>query len=255
MIFVKTWRIQIHQDKLIRTPLRISAVKNHPFRLGVQYARFFRVNRCRWRWCQLVQQLLEKKELQENPAVNTNPKVTNLCILLNVCFWNLFWGELFVFIFGKCCFLFLLLSYCLCPVFCCFCMFLLLFAFTTFSSFLFFCFSVFRVFLLSLLFAVYFSFFCCFFCRCHKRHLKNKSQIKADSQNNLVLFFLRGLPFDIFAGVCRSFSLFFWCSLSLSPSFSKFDICHLSFSLHTLVSHQPGLTGKSVVEARGFSSS
>lgn len=140
----------------------------------------------------------------------------------------LLWGELFAFIFGKCCFLFLLLSYCLCHVFFCFCMFLLLFAFTTFWSFLFFCFFVFRVFLLSLLFAVYFSFFCCFFYRCHKRHLKNNSQIK---ENNLVPFFLRGLPFDIFASLLLSLLLVLSLPLSLLPSRSlTFVICPSVFT-------------------------
>lgn len=161
--------------------------------------------------------------------MNTNPKVTNLCILLNVCFWNVTLGGIICFHIWEVLFFVSLIVLLPLPCFFfCFCMFLLLFAFTTFWSFLFFCFFVFRVFLLSLLFAVYFSFFCCFFYRCHKRHLKNNSQIK---ENNLVPFFLRGLPFDIFASLLLSLLLVLSLPLSLLPSRSlTFVICPSVFT-------------------------
>lgn len=123
---------------------RISAVKNHLIRLGVQYARFFRVNRCRWRWCQLVQQLLEKKELQENPAVNTNPKVTNLCILLNVCFWNVTLGGIICFHIWEVLFFVSLIVLLPLP-----CFFLFLHVFAAFCFYYFLVFPLFLLFCLS----------------------------------------------------------------------------------------------------------
>ena len=137
MIFAKTWRIQIHQDKLIKkknTPGFTSVINHRPPRRSIRP----------FLPCQQV-------SVKVVPTHPTTPRKSScereskghqLCILLNVCFWNVTLGNyIFVFIFWEVLFF---VSYCLCCLFfvfacvCCFWLLLLsrLSSFSACSAFL-----------------------------------------------------------------------------------------------------------------------